>query len=112
MKNNSLELNIINDYTFDIVPNEKGEMLIYFKVEDKECILPVSQLDLKNMVWCSEQALDEPSGFTLYESDIEEMVSAPASKIPDLKLVHDVDLTEEERIEKARRILASRKGGM
>lgn len=47
--------------------------------------------------------------FILNESDIEKILSTPSKKLPETNALHDVTLSQEERIKNAKSILASRR---
>jgi hypothetical protein len=49
------DLKLIDDFMYDIQPNEKGEMMLAFKVGDKSCVLPIPLKDLKSLLWYAEQ---------------------------------------------------------
>lgn len=49
------ELNLVDNFTYDTQPNEKGEILIAFKVGDKSYVMPIPRRDLKRMLWYAEK---------------------------------------------------------
>lgn len=49
------DLKLIDFYEYDITPNEKGEMMIVFKVEEGSYMLPISIKSLKEMLWFAKQ---------------------------------------------------------
>ena len=49
------DLKQIDSYEYDITPNEKGEMMIVFKVGEDSYMLPISIKALKEMLWFAQQ---------------------------------------------------------
>lgn len=49
------DLKLIDSYEYDITPNEKGEMMIVFKVEEGSYMLPITIKDLRQMLWFAKQ---------------------------------------------------------
>ncbi len=51
------DLNLIDNFTYDIQPNEKGEILVTFKAGEKSYVMPIPMRDLKRMLWHAEQEI-------------------------------------------------------
>lgn len=49
------ELKQIDFFEYDITPNEKGEMMIVFKVGEDSYMLPIPIKALKEMLWFAKQ---------------------------------------------------------
>lgn len=48
------ELNLIDNYTYDITPNDKGEIMIAFRAGEESYVMPIPQQDLERMLWFSK----------------------------------------------------------
>lgn len=49
------DLKLIDNYTYDIQPNEKGEMMVAFKFGEDSFMLPIPKQDLERMLWFANQ---------------------------------------------------------
>lgn len=49
------DLKLIDSFTYDIHPNEKGEMMVAFKHEKESFVLPIPKKDLERMLWFANQ---------------------------------------------------------
>ncbi|MGM7634191.1 hypothetical protein [Bacillus sp. Hm123] len=44
-------LKLINNFTYDIHPNEKGEIRVAFKHGEDSFVMPIPKQDLERMLW-------------------------------------------------------------
>lgn len=49
------ELKLIDYYTYDITPNEQGEIMLAFKAGEDSYVLPIPKRDLESMLWFVNQ---------------------------------------------------------
>ena len=49
------DLKVINNFMYDIHPNEKGEIMVAFKHGDDSFVIPISKRDLERMLWYANQ---------------------------------------------------------
>lgn len=49
------DLNLIEGFTYDIHPNEKGEIMVAFKYGEDSFVMPIPKRDLERMLWFANQ---------------------------------------------------------
>lgn len=48
------DLKRIDHFTYDIHPNEKGEIMVAFKRGEDSFVMPIPKRDLERMLWFAE----------------------------------------------------------
>ncbi|WP_203363063.1 hypothetical protein [Bacillus sp. REN10] len=49
------DLKLIDNFTYDIHPNEKGEIRVAFKHGEDSFVMPIPKQDLERMLWFANQ---------------------------------------------------------